>query len=400
VFDSICLHNPQPVGSAFDLGILAEAMVFYRQVHVLVGASEILSLLRICGPDSLCAALESGFIELVYVENHLGVATINDGQSNERHGLVFTEAAVQKLDEWVYKKLLLWTDNRRKSRSLTDRLVRHVKPTRWKNPEASAARNDLLDPDFANACARAAVPHLAPGYIPPDDAYFRVKLEAESSIPARGFTMDMSIDTNFDFDTANRFYRRAVPDARFNKAAVLTGVFAGLTDLRVAASFSEEMAVSPSAFAIAELKLSQLLSRRDESVRRIDVFQEWTCDNGRAIREAVTEKKKNFEDILQLVEAAGRFKEWLADVDPSSDLVKEYVQAVCSASWADNLPPKVVRILLFNAAGAALSALTTPVGGVTAGLLLSALDTFLVDRLVKGWKPNQFVERALKQFID
>lgn len=400
MFGSICVHNPQPVGSAFDLGVLAEAMVFYRQVHVLAGPSEILSLLRICGPDSLCAALDSGFIELVYLENHLGVATINDGETNERHGLVFTESAVQKFDEWVHKELLSWTNNRRKSRNLTDRLVRHVKPTRWKTPEASDARNDLLDPDFANACARAAAPHLAPGYIPPADAYFLVKLENESSIPARGFTMDMSIETNFDFDIANRLYRRAVPDARFNKAAVLAEVFAGLTDLRVAASFSEEMAGSPSAMAVAELKLSQLLSGRDQSARRIDIFQEWTCGNGRAIREAVTEKKKNFEDILRLTEAAGRFKEWLADVDPSSDLVKDYVQAVCSASWADKLPPKVVRILLFNAAGAAMSALTTPVGGATTGLLLSALDTFLVDRLVKGWKPNQFVEGALKQFID
>ena len=340
-------------------------------------------------------------IELVYLENHLGVATINGGKTNERHGLVFTESPLQKLDEWVYQKLLLWTDNRRKSRSLTDRLVRHVKPIRWKNPEAGDARNDLLDPGFANACARAAVPHLAPGYIPPNDAYYSVKLEAESSIAARGFTMDMSIETNFDFDIANRFYRRAVPDARFDKAAVLSGVFAGLTDLRVAASFSEEMAVSPSSLAIAELKLSQLLSKRQESARKIDIFQEWTCANGRAIREAVTEKKMNFEDVLRLAEAAGRFKEWLTDhVDPSSDLVKEYVHAVCSTSWADKLPPKVVRVLLFNAAGAALSPLMTPIGGVATGLVLSALDTFLVDRLVRGWKPNQFVEGPLKQFVD
>ena len=75
VFRSICMHNPQAVGSAFDLGVLAESMVFYQHTRVLAGPSELLSLLRICGPDSLCAALESGFVELLYIENHLAVST-------------------------------------------------------------------------------------------------------------------------------------------------------------------------------------------------------------------------------------------------------------------------------------------------------------------------------------
>jgi hypothetical protein len=171
MFDSICLHNPQAVGSAFDLGILAETMVFYRHTRVLADAAELVSLLRICGPDSLCAALESGFIELAYIENHLGVSTVNGGRANERHGLVFFESPSQKLDEFTYGKLLIWTNNRRKSRSVTDRLLRYVKPVRWENPAAQDARNDLLNSDFCNACAKAAIRHLAPGYVPPDEAY-------------------------------------------------------------------------------------------------------------------------------------------------------------------------------------------------------------------------------------
>jgi hypothetical protein len=163
----------------------------------------------------------------------------------------------------VYKTLLFWTDNRRKSRTLTDRLVRHTRPTRWKNPAAADARNDLLDPDFANACATAAIPHLASGYIPPERAYYRVKLEPASTFEGRGLVMDMSIETDSDFDLANTFHRRAVPDAKFDNAAVLTGMFSVLADLKIAASFSEEMAVSPSVLAIAKIKLSQLPSKRD-----------------------------------------------------------------------------------------------------------------------------------------
>ena len=134
--------------------------------------------------------------------------------------------------------------------------------------------------------------------------------------------MDMSIETNLDLDAANALYRRAVPDAQFNKAALLTGVFSGLADLKIAASFSEEMAVSPSVLAIAKVKLANLLSRRDESAQKIEVFQEWTCENGRAIREAVNAKAKNFDDILRLTEEAGRFKGWLAEQEDSGDPIE------------------------------------------------------------------------------
>jgi hypothetical protein len=34
-----------------------------------------------------------------------------------------------------------------------------------------------------------------------------------------------------------------------------------------------------------------------------------------------------------------------------------------------------------------------------AATVLSAADFFLVDKLLKGWKPNQFIEGSLKQFL-
>lgn len=398
MFDSICLHNPQPVGAGFDLGMLAEAMVFYRHTRVLVGAAELLSILRICGPESLCAALEGGFMELVYIENHLGVSTVNAGQPNERHGLVFVESPSQKLDEFVYGKFLVWTNNRRKSRNLTDRLLHYVNPIRWANDAAQDARNDLLNPEFCNACAKASIPHLTAGYVPPEGAYYRVRL-ADSPIEQPGYTMDLSIETDLDFGQANVLYQKAMPDGKFDKAAVLSGLFTGLADLKTAAAFSDEMAVSPSALAIAELKLAQLLSKRAQSDKKIELFQEWTCEHGRAIREAVEAKSRNFDDILRLAEEAGRFKEWLAKHPDSSDLNKEYLKAVCGTGWADKLPPKVVRVLLFTVAGGALSLVTTPAGGIATSAALNVLDSFFVDRLLKGWKPNQFVEGALKDFV-
>jgi hypothetical protein len=179
------------------------------------------------------------------------------------------------------------------------------------------------------------------------------------AIEQPGFTMDLSIETDFDFGQANAFCRKAVQDAPFNKASILSGLFGGLADLKAAASFSDEMAVSPSASAIAELKLCSLLSKRSASEEKIDAFQEWTCEHGRAIREAVAANRYNFDDILRLAEDAGRFKDWLAKYPDTSDLNGEYLRAVCNVGWAEKLPSKVVRFLLFASVGGTLS-LATP----------------------------------------
>jgi hypothetical protein len=381
--------------------MLAEAMVFYRHTRVLANGAELISLLRICGPDSLCAALESGFIELAYIENRIISALVRLmlDMLTKGMGWCWLRRRPTNLDELAYRTLLIWTDNRRKSRNLTDRLVRYAKPVRWENPAAQDARNDLLDPDFCNACAKAVVRNLAPGYVPPDEAYYRVRLEAETAIEQPGFTIDLSIETDFDFGRANALCREAAQDAQFNRVSVLTGLFSGLADLKVAASFSDEMAVSPSASAIAESKLGSLLSKRSASEKRIEAFQEWTCEHGRAIREAVAAKRYNFDDVLRLAEDAGRFKDWLSKHPDTSDLNAEYLKAVCNVGWAEKLPSKVVRFLLFTAVGGALSLATTPAGGLAGGAALNALDYFFVDRLVKGWKPNQFVEGPLRTFV-
>ena len=34
------------------------------------------------------------------------------------------------------------------------------------------------------------------------------------------------------------------------------------------------------------------------------------------------------------------------------------------------------------------------------GSALSAADSFLVERILKGWKPNQFVEGSLHKFVE
>jgi hypothetical protein len=99
------------------------------------------------------------------------------------------------------------------------------------------------------------------------------------------------------------------------------------------------------------------------------------------------------------VRQAERFKEWLRKQGSTENLRESYCKEVAHLDWADKLPPKTLRWLLITGAGIALGAAAGPFAGTAAATALSAGDFFLLDKLLKGWKPNQFIEGPLKQFL-
>lgn len=78
---------------------------------------------------------------------------------------------------------------------------------------------------------------------------------------------------------------------------------------------------------------------------------------------------------------------------------KAYVAEVSKLGWSEKLPSKAARFGIFGAASTALSILPSQTVGIAAGLALSAVDYFILDRLANGWKPNQFVYGPLSGFV-
>jgi hypothetical protein len=93
MFEAICIRRQQRSGTPIDLGFLAEAMTFYRNVHVVADHEIFTFLVRVCGQDSLLAAIEQGFLKLSYLENMLGVSTVDQGKPTERYGLHLISSA-------------------------------------------------------------------------------------------------------------------------------------------------------------------------------------------------------------------------------------------------------------------------------------------------------------------
>jgi hypothetical protein len=83
------------------------------------------------------------------------------------------------------------------------------------------------------------------------------------------------------------------------------------------------------------------------------------------------------------------------EANPDVGLVQSYQQEVTKKSWVETLPGKAIRFVVATGTGLAASAAAGPTGGLGVGVT----NSFLLDRLLKGWRPNRFIEGPYKRFV-
>jgi hypothetical protein len=141
------------------------------------------------------------------------------------------------------------------------------------------------------------------------------------------------------------------------------------------------------------------MRKRDAHVNELDLFQEMRLPEGRKIRECLNSGERNFADFLKVLDNAGRFKQWLAERSPDENLVNEYFKAITTETWIEKLGTKAFRWALTTGLGAAVEAMHPTGLAVAVAQGVSLFDATLLDRLLKGWRPNQFVEGKLADFV-
>ena len=113
-----------------------------------------------------------------------------------------------------------------------------------------------------------------------------------------------------------------------------------------------------------------------------------------SIAATLDQKRRTFRELIQLIEKAQGFKEWKRTIPDEADFINEYSKAVAIESkWTDNVFVKSGRWLITSIIG------TIPLVGTIAGPVASAIDTFVIDKIMKKWTPNQFLQSDVKEFV-
>jgi hypothetical protein len=389
MFDSITV-NTHTGSDVPDFGLVAEALIFYDKVNFIVGPVHLMSLLRVFGHEVLRELFDMSALSLTYLENHAGIRTSNGGTANEAHQVITFGSPSQLLQNILPETLRELIGKEGKSRRVSEALKRHIATLR--HPESINGRtlDDISSRQGIRESVASTLRFLVPEYPLPNPFQFNVMRHAT----------ELRVSTNIDFSIVNSFYHQRVDPkhSTITPAFLLSYIHAVTGDLEIAASVNSEIALSPASLQIVTAKLESLV-KRTQSDTSIGLFQELVFNDARAVREAINHGNKSMKDVLDLVRRAREFKSWVKSKPEDTDLRKAYVAEVSKLGWSEKLPPRVCRFGIFGAASTALSFLATPTAGAVAGLALSAVDYFLLDRLASGWKPNQFVYGPLLDFV-
>jgi hypothetical protein len=165
------------------------------------------------------------------------------------------------------------------------------------------------------------------------------------------------------------------------------------------AKYLGELVIDPATSSIIKLKCIELMRKRDAQVTELDLFQDLHLPNARKVRECINSGERTFAEFLKLLGHAQKFKDWLGTRNPDQRLLEEYYRSATENSWIDKLGTKTTRWAITTGLGLAVETFY-PTGLAIAGAQgLNLLDATMLDRILKGWRPNHFVEGRLAQFV-
>lgn len=175
---------------------------------------------------------------------------------------------------------------------------------------------------------------------------------------------------------------------------VLARLYDYAIDLVLSQNRSADLIVSPEVGDMATKRIDLSLQRGLRSAEKISEFEEFTMERGSVLGAAYAAGVVDFERALGIVDDAQRFRKWLSKVPPSADLIREYHEAATKGTILDTLGGQAARFALITGGGVVAGLATTAHAevGIATSLGLGAFDTFVVDRWLKGWRPNAFIE--------
>lgn len=388
MFSSIIFKNSVGPGPLIDIGAIAEALLFYGKVSIVGNSATLKALLSSIPPFVVLTLLKDKRLEFHYLSEQAGISSTTTSAGRSLHDLIrfsSPQHTIEKVGPEVFRKAAGNTGQARVGASQFTNLLRPLSHDGFDQGSVLAA---LTDHSATERSVTELLTLAAPGYATSEPLRFRIERKSQ------GFF----VDTNIDFQKVNEIYLKTVPveHSTLSEAYLLALMQGAYEATYFAAKLDSEIAVAPIERVIQSAVVDAMVQRRAKSELEISSFVALTMSDARTIREAINSGVVSFAQVLKLLDSADRFRHWLQEQPIESALIQNYYTAIVKNSWAEKLPGKSVRWALFTGLGLAADAFGSAPWGTIGGVAISAVDSFLCEKLISGWKPHQFVEGELK----
>jgi len=393
MFDSIVLNRSIDRPS-LTVGEIAEALVFYQNVHIVMDISTLLELIRTIGHNNVIKLLSLPDVKTTFIEDFVAVYTQDSGSGAE-HSLISAYLSgnasgvqLNSLKKRLNYKISQQGLTKSETEVFIERFRKLIVPRRLASDHfisggiIPTAREDLNDEDYVSAAARIIVSNLLAGQRPPEDLFYKIHNNKDT----------FRIDTNIDFAKINQFnINRVEMIGEATPASVARDILGASYGLILAGYYGGDFYTSSTESEIIQYRNKQILVRANTNRNELNSFHKIVLEGSPNISSIINEKERSFEEFLELLSRAKKFKHWLKNKSPDKNLVSSYLEEITTTGWLGSGYGKALRYIASTAAGFI---------GPTTGIVVSAIDAFFLDKLSLGWRPNQFINQKMKPFIN
>ena len=354
---------------------------FYGEVELVLGRGSLKQLLSKYGADALIEFVSHGYVNAHYSHTFTAIHTeSSSGVDLHRPALISSADAVEADVVAMFRECSGRSGyGQRKANAFLSAVEFISLDDDW---------SDQIRANFANeALVRSAIETTALHALGPNDGVQLKVTSFEWSENALHFEMDDGW-TRLEHEYARRRGESISP------ASLLSPFVGTLTDLQIASRFSADISTGPLGSSLLGLKCAELQRASSGRLEGISSFQNYTL-RGRDLRTALNSDTQDLRALMQLLDRASRFRTWIAGQPMDSDLVTQYIEEATADTWASNVPLKAIRFAGATLAGAAIGGEI----GAAVGLVTGVADMFLLERILEGWRPNQFVQGELDPFV-
>ena len=364
-------------------------MFFYERTIVIADRFILDQLVQYFGVERLIILIQEGLLDITYTESLVGIITRSENNTQYHDTVEFTSPQ-HTYQEELRKICIGATGKTGKGRRLAQQIQDKIHVSGHDPIILEGARKSILDQEYVHSATKIALRELVPDF-GETEFFFHTKQTAKGIV----------VETDINYVALNeQYHQRVSPNhSSLSSEYILAHILDVEKELFFASSNLSELATSNLSSKLAKQKIDYVIARSAKSLEELNNFKSFILNDAKAIQEAINASRIDLDDLISILKRSKKFKKWIVGLKPEADLVKSYYKEVTRRTLIDKLPGKSVRWGLFTGLGILADLIATGGYATMAGAALGALDNFYIDRLISGWKPNQFIEKDFKKLI-
>lgn len=356
-------------------GLLCEGLLFYQKTNLIIDPGSFPEALRYCGYDNLIELIKSGELNISFLSQSLGAGNVADNKfiiSVLTNVTQNKNAILKEKVKDVYGKGI-------QSANMTTHLSKLIKEEKYSREFSRLAGKEVENGENL----KTAISILSNGEILEKDVKLNIERIGKSLY---------NIESNID-------------NSLIQSAALFMNT--GTSELHLAESNNSSIVTNFEVSDYAQNKMKKIIQRRLQDESEIDVFHEKVLPEYYDLKGTINSGSQDFNGYMEVWRAARKFKHWLNEEEPNTELLTAYIRKVGESSWLGKTTPQQLRWLAFTGLGFLMGDISGTFVGPAAAKAVETLapvavdyfDDLILNRFLNNWKPNIYVDGHYKEFL-